>query len=497
MEDNKIKGARRTVFKLVAIAIVAFLAGYFFKSLSQQPSPTTEHKVTNQQATAEGTIWTCSMHPQIRQPKPGKCPICFMDLIPIVVGSVSDEGLRRLEVSEEARKLMEIETSTVQRKFVTVDVRMVGKIDFDETRVKNITARVAGRIDRLYVDFTGITVNKGDHLVELYSPELISAQAELLQSLKAASGIGNESSDLVKKTASDTLQATREKLRLLGLTDEQITQIENSGQTHTHITIYSPMSGIVIQKNATEGMYVQTGMPIYTVADLSKVWVKLDAYESDLVWVRYGQEAEITTEAYPGEIFKGKITFIDPILSEKTRTVKLRVNVDNTPGKLKPQMFVRAIVRSMVAAGGKVMAPEMAGKWICPMHPDIVKEAGGSCDICGMDLVTTESLGYVKADTPKPAALVIPTSAALITGKRAVVYVQLPKTEKPTYEGREITLGPRAGDYYIVESGLAEGELVVTKGNFKIDSALQIQAKPSMMNPQGEKAQSETSEHRH
>ena len=244
-------------------------------------------------------------------------------------------------------------------------------------------------------------------------------------------------------------------------------------------------------------MYLDTGTMIYTVADLSKVWVKLDAYESDLVWVRYGQEVEITTEAYPGEIFKDKITFIDPILNEKTRTVKLRVNVDNTDGKLKPQMFVKAIVSSMVAAGGKVMAPEMAGKWICPMHPDVVKETSGSCDICGMDLVTTESLGYVKADTPQQAALVIPVSAALITGKRAVVYVQLPKTEKPTYEGREVMLGPRAGDYYIVESGLTEGELVVTKGNFKIDSALQIQAKPSMMNPQGEKAPSETSEHKH
>jgi Cu(I)/Ag(I) efflux system membrane fusion protein len=160
-------------------------------------------------------------------------------------------------------------------------------------------------------------------------------------------------------------------------------------------------------------------------------------------------------------------------------------------------MFVNAAVHSKMAMSGKVIDENMAGKWICPMHPDIVKEAGGSCDICGMDLVTTESLGYVKADTPKPAALVIPVSAALITGKRAVVYVQLPKKEKPTYEGREITLGPRAGDYYIVESGLAEGELVVTKGNFKIDSALQIQAKPSMMNPQGEKAPSETSEHRH
>jgi len=218
------------------------------------------------------------------------------------------------------------------------------------------------------------------------------------------------------------------------------------------------------------------------------VWVYLDAYESDMMWIRYGQEVEFETEAYPGEVFAGTISFIDPVLNAKTRTVKLRVDVENPDGKLKPEMFVRAVVRAKVAQGGRVMDEAMAGKWICPMHPDVVKDGAGSCDICGMDLVTTESLGYVKVDAPKEAPLIIPASAPLITGKRAVVYVQLRDKEKPTYEGREVVLGPRAGDYYIVKSGLDEGEIVVTKGNFKIDSALQIRAKPSMMNPKPEKA---------
>jgi len=347
------------------------------------------------------------------------------------------------------------------------------------------------------VDFTGITVSKGDHMVELYSPELISAQAELLQAARAADSISPEASDLVKRATLATLAAAREKLRLLGLTAEQIEKIESSGKAVTHITIYSPMGGIVIHKNAAEGMYVDTGTPIYTVADLSRLWVKLDAYESDLPWIRYGQEVEFTTEAYPGEVFAGVISFIDPVLNEKTRTVKVRVNVDNREGKLKPEMFVRAVARSRVAAGGRVMEAAMAGKWVCPMHPDVVRGQGGSCDICGMNLVTAESLGYVKVETPSQAPLIIPASTPLITGARAVVYVQVLQTEKPTFEGREVVLGPRAGDYYLVKSGLTEGEIVVTNGNFKIDSAMQIEAKPSMMSPAGEAAPAGHDGHRH
>jgi len=235
----------------------------------------------------------------------------------------------------------------------------------------------------------------------------------------------------------------------------------------------------------SEGIYVQTGTQIYTVADLSQVWVKLDAYESDLAWIRYGQQVQFTTESYPGETFRGWISFLDPVLDSVTRTVKVRVEVPNPDGKLKPEMFVRAVVASRVGQGGKVMEPNLAGKWICPMHPSIVKPQAGACDICGMDLVTTESLGYVVARGSEASPLVIPDTAPLVTGKRAVVYVKKPDAQIPTFEGREVVLGPRAGRYYLVASGLQEGEQVVTNGGFKIDSALQIQAKPSMMNPPG------------
>jgi Cu(I)/Ag(I) efflux system membrane fusion protein len=183
-------------------------------------------------------------------------------------------------------------------------------------------------------------------------------------------------------------------------------------------------------------MYLKTGDRIYTIADLSQVWVKLDAYESDLSWIRNGQEVEFEIEAYPGEILKGKIGFIDPFLDTKTRTVKVRVNVPNSEGKLKPEMFVRAVLYPVVA-----------------------------------DAAEGESL------------LLIPASAPLITGKRTVVYIKVPGN-KGTYQGREIVLGPRTGDYYLVRQGLTEGELVVVNGNFKIDSAIQILAKPNMMSPE-------------
>jgi Cu(I)/Ag(I) efflux system membrane fusion protein len=480
MNINLKKWFSRTKLKTAAMILLVFFVGYLVRGWTVSKQPSTGHMQTAQD---KQQIWTCSMHPQIRQPKPGKCPICFMDLVP-VEGS-GQVGSREISFSEDALKLMEIQTTPVERKFVEAQIRMVGKLNYDETRLKHITAWVPGRIDRLYVDFTGTQVIKGDHMVYLYSPELISAQAEFLQAAKAVKNIKPGSSELIKRSTQATLEATKEKMLLLGLTQQQIEKIEISGVPTDHITIYAPIGGVVLKKHVNEGTYVQTGTKIYTIADLSQLWVQLDAYESDMMWIRYGQQVEFTTEAYPGEVFRGRITFISPMVDPETRTIKLRVNVDNKEGKLKPDMFVRAIVRSKVAASGMIMDVSLAGKWICPMHPSVVKESQGSCNICGMDLVTTESLGYIKADLSDQAPLVIPATAPLITGKRAVVYVRIPDIEKPTFHGREIVLGPRAGDYYLVESGLTEGEIVVTNGNFKIDSALQIQAKPSMMNPQG------------
>ncbi len=434
---------------------------------------------------AEAEFWTCSMHPQFKLPGPGKCPICAMDLIPMKPGGGLG-GLRRLTVRPEQRALMRVRTVPVEKRFPEAELRLVGKVTYDETRLGYITAWVPGRIDDLYVDYTGVTVRKGDHMVKLYSPDLYTAQQELLQA--KATLVELQKSDLqsLRDSALGTITSARERLRLWGLSVEQIAEIEERGTPEEHVTIYSPSSGLVIHRNAQEGMYVQTGTRIFTIADLSRVWVQLDAYESDLEWLRYGQQVSFEAEAYAGRKFTGRISFIDPVLDRKTRTVKVRVNVENEAGLLKPDMFVRAIVRSRITSGGPVMDASLVGKWLSPMHPEIVKDGPGKCDICGMDLVPAEELGYVVArNATQDAPLVVPVSATLMTGTRAIVYVELPDTEEPTYEGREVVLGPRAGDEYIVRHGLKEGELVVAEGNFKIDSALQIQAKPSMMNPSG------------
>ncbi len=474
---------------VIGLIVLAFCLGILFHWIFSDPAiriPTNETGMSVRNEMEKPIFWTCSMHPNIQKQGPGKCPICGMNLIPVSFETNGKKmgGMRQIVISDAARALMKIQTTPVERRYVTAEVRMVGKVDYDETRLGYITAWISGRLDNLYVDYTGVAVKKGDHLVSMYSPDLYSTQDELIQVLKRSRGqAGNDS---VFPDVADMLEPVRERLRLWGMTKEQIQEIEKSEKPSDHLTVYSPMSGIVIQKNRQEGDYVNVGDRIYKIADLSQVWVMLDAYESDLVWLRYGQEIIFTTEAYPGEEFIGRIAFIEPVLNEKTRTVKVRVNVPNISGKLKPEMFVHGVVRTQISTGGRVVDPHLVGKWISPMHPEIVKSNPGDCDICGMPLVRAESLGYVSVDRKEESKpLVIPVSAALVTGTRAIVYVELPDTDLPTFEGREIVLGPRAGDYYLVRSGLKEGEIVVTNGNFKIDSAVQIQAKPSMMTPEG------------
>lgn len=453
-----------------------FLAGlgtghYFFPGpaeLGQESAAL--HTPREQVRDEQPTIWTCSMHPQIQQPEPGNCPICGMALIPLEKDDSEEEVPRTLTMSESARALAAIQTTEVVREFPEMHIRLVGKLAYDQTRVKSLTARFPARIDELYVNFTGIKVKKGEHLAKVYSPELLIAQRELLTAY-------------ARNPNSSITRAARDKLRLWGLLPYQIEGIIKQGSARDRFVLRAPIGGIVVTQNVKEGDYVQVGSPFFRIVDLSELWLYLDAYESDIVWLRYGQAVNFSVEAFPGEQFHGRIAFIEPEVDRRTRTVSVRVNIPNTDGRLKPGMFARGNVAVRIAEHGRVYAPELAGKWISPMHPEIVRDGPGKCDVCGMDLVPAEELGYVvHQEISKP--LIIPDASVLRTGKRAVVYVETQNAERPTFEGREIILGPRAGNVFLVKNGLREGDRVVSNGAFKIDSALQIQAQPSMMSPE-------------
>lgn len=459
--------------------VLALVGGLAIGRWSAPAAPPPADAAPEAPADAAPSLWTCSMHPQIQSPDPGLCPICGMDLIPVSAGGSG--GPRVLELSPLAAQLAEVQTAEVSRREVEHEIRLVGKVAFDETRLRYITAWVPGRLDRLYVDYTGTLVRAGDHLVDLYSPELLSAQEELLQALDARAKLDGASA-LLRQTAERTLASSREKLRLWGLGADQIGAIEATGTVSEHITIRAPAGGVVVHKNKNAGDYVKTGERVYTIADLSQVWVLLDAYESDLPWIHYGQRVSFETEAYPGERFEGQVVLVDPVLDERTRTIKLRLNVANPDRRLKPGLFVRAVARTPLSRTGHALDPALAGMWVCPMHGEVLKEEQAPCDLCGMHLVPVESLHEVGGH-PERLPLVVPASAVLWTGVRSVVYVRLPG-EAPVFEGREVVLGPRSGDHYVVEGGLVAGERVVTRGAFKIDSALQIQARPSMMLPE-------------
>jgi len=362
---------RRPAIAATTVVVVAFALGRLTGGDHTVVPPTTPTGEAHEHAhktTENHTVWTCSMHPQIRMSHPGKCPICGMTLIPLETNG-KDEGPRSVTLSATARKLARIETSPVRRDFASRKVRMYGTITYDETRVSYITAWVPGRLDRLYADFTGMTVKKGDHMVYMYSPQLLSAQQELLQARAAVTSLDRSNSASLRNTAESTLRSAREKLRLYGLTRKQIAKIESSGRPSDHLTIYSPIGGVVVHKNSLEGMYVKTGERIYTVADLRHLWVILDAYESDLPWLAYGQKLQFTSRSFPGTRFKGFITFIDPIVNKKTRTVRVRALVDNIDGRLKPNMFVRGIVQSRIDADGHVLNQALSGKFISRCTP--------------------------------------------------------------------------------------------------------------------------------
>jgi membrane fusion protein, copper/silver efflux system len=415
---NTIFKNRRTSVTIIIVLIIGVFIGWIIKPSSDVPRNAGAEVHQHDEAAPE--VWTCSMHPQIRQQEPGDCPICGMDLIPATSRSTS-AGSNQLvhEMTPEAIAMANIQTSRVTGISSEGEIFLTGKVRADEQRIASVTARYPGRIEELFVNFTGQQVRQGEKLATIYSPELLTAQKELTEAAR------------LRNSIPQLYDAAREKLRLWGLTPSQINEIEASGKIIDRFDILAERSGIVLQRNVTTGDYVSTGSVMFNIADLSRVWVMLDAYETDLRNIKTGDQVSFTAAGSPGKTYTAAVSFIDPVLNPNTRAVSVRAEVANPNNELKPEMFVNARIQ-------------------------------------------------LKGNTGE-GLLTIPRTALLWTGKRSIVYVKIPDAEYPSFEMREITIGARQGDMWQVESGLDPGEEIVTNGVFTIDAAAQLSGNYSMM----------------
>ena len=402
---------------LSTLAIGLLLGWLIFGGSEAKVTEEHQHEYGAEEVAGE-TTWTCSMHPQIRQQEPGDCPICGMDLIPLEEEQNGEVDPNAVSMSATAMQLANIKTTIVGAAEPLKVVRLNGKVQEDERLIFSQSSHIPGRIEDLLVNFTGDYVKKGQVIASVYSPDLVTAQEELFEAQK------------IKDTQPQLFAAAKEKLKNWKLTDEQINQILTSETAQQTFEVKAEVSGYVIKKMVNTGDYVRRGQAIYEIADLSKVWILFDVYESDLTWINKGDKVSYTIESLPGETFEGTIDYLDPVINPKTRVAKARVVQSNKGLKLKPEMFVS---------------------------------------------------GKVEAKLPQTDALVVPKTAVMWTGVRSVVYVKSETGQGVYFNMREVDLGPALGESYVVENGVQQGEEIAVNGTFSIDAAAQLAGKVSMM----------------
>lgn len=399
---------------LLILAVAAAGGGYY---LWQQRKPVQADKA------AQGPVlYTCAMHPFIIKDKPGSCPICGMQLIKKVEGAQADAKelamLGHVSLSPTQAVMANVATVTIDILPLSKEINATGIVQYDQARQAKVTAWVAGRLDRLHVNTVGAYVSKGKPVAEIYSPDLVAAQQEYLLALKSREQFKNSSIPSISQGGEGLVASARQRLKLMGVKDEQLADLEKAGQPVIRLSIYTPLSGIVIEKIVQEGQYVNVGDPLFSVADLSTVWVEAEVYENEFQFVRIGQRVEIVSQSYPGRPFAGRVSFIYPFLDPKSRTVKVRVEMANPGLKLKPDMFVNALIK-----------------------------------------------------VPLGDTLAVPAQAVMDTGKRQVVWVEM----KPgMFEQRDVQVGARVGDNVQILSGLKRGEKVAASGGYLIDSESQL-----------------------
>ena len=417
---------------LVPLAVVIVLASLVFLDTGTINIGTDSHlKLLWAESEEVEYEYFCAMHPQVVSDRPGKCPLCGMPLSKRQkAGAMAgEEGLPEVplvQLSPRQVRLAGVKVEPVEYRSLVKTIYTVGNITYDERLLAYVTSWIAGRVDKLFVDFTGVAVEKGEPLVWIYSPDLVSTQQEYLLALETQEKMKNSTLKEIVRSTDYLLEATRDRLLLWGITKEQIEKLAKTGNVEDHMTIFAPTTGTVIKKDVLKGQYVEEGTMMYTIADLTHLWMMAEVYEYEMGLVKLGQNVKITTAAFPGQTFTGEVTFIDPFLNEVTRSLKVRVDVPNPDLELKPAMFVNATIKIPLG------------------EPDEKGTAG---------------------------ALSIPRSAVLDTGRRKLVYVE---REKGLFEAREIKTGFKAEGYVEVLEGLKEGEIVVAAGAFLIDAESQL-----------------------
>ena len=407
------------------VLLVAFAAGGgWFLWQNQHAGNSASEK-----ATQVKQLYTCSMHSFIIREKPGLCPICGMELIKKIDNSASSAApppadmAAHVSLSPAQRVMANVATVEAKNEILNKETNAVGIVQYDQSRQAKVTAWATGRIDKLYVNSVGAMVSKERPVAELYSPDLVAAQQEYLLAIRSHEQLKGSPFPSISQSGDGLVASAKERLKLLGVRGSQIAKLGKSGRPDIRIAIYSPFSGIVIEKMVQQGQYVNTGEVLFNIADLSSVWVEVELYENEFPSVHIGQEVEVRSQSFPEKVFTGRIAFIYPFLDPKTRTLKARVEMRNPDLKLKPDMFVNASIR-----------------------------------------------------VPLESTIVVPLTAVIDTGKRQVVWVE---SSPGMFEPRDVQVGQKNTDNIQILSGINPGDKVAVSGAYLIDSESQLKGNSS------------------
>jgi Cu(I)/Ag(I) efflux system membrane fusion protein len=455
--------------------------------------------LAHEHAVVSHTEYYCPMHPQVVRDEAGACPICGMPLSRRKKGEKEKlpEGvIARVQLAPFRIEQAGIKTAVVTYAPLIETLSTVGTIEFDERRMAFLASKLPGmaRVEKLHVNFTGIDVDAGQTLAELYSPDLYQAIQELLLARRSAAGASRPQSALGRSLLGDPQELTRlaiEKLKLWGITQAQVDEILKQGKAEFKVPIIAPIGGHVLRKNIVEGQFVQEGQAMFEIADLHTVWIKAHIYEDEVALVHEGQAVEATVEAFPGQVFQGKVAFIQHHLDPATRTIEVRYDVDNPGHRLRPGMFATVILKTPVSETPLFQARlatlrrsdeeqkdcPVTGARLGSMGAPVSVEVEGRkvwtcCSTCPPKLKASPAHYLARlAPAPQDAVLAVPESAVIDTGKDKIVYVE---AEPGVFEGRKVILGPRSGDLFPVLEGLAPGEKVAAAGAFLIDAESRI-----------------------